>query len=130
MQRVRLSGMAESMPLLSPTRRSAAQLSLSRIYSRSHSQFTGAAELLLILSHVEHRRVATLKQLGELFRLSVAEARLARALAAGLTPDEYADKHNISITTVRSHIKAALEKLEVRRMPDLVRIVLAIPAVR
>ncbi len=57
------------------------------------------------------------------FCLSDAEARIALALARGLSPGDIARERGSSINTVRSQIKSALAKSGVRGVPDLVRLV-------
>jgi DNA-binding CsgD family transcriptional regulator/PAS domain-containing protein len=62
------------------------------------------------------------------YRLTPAEARLAEALVNGLSPQEYAERHGLSIHTVRSQLKAAAAKVGVSRQADLVRTILTGPA--
>jgi DNA-binding NarL/FixJ family response regulator len=83
-----------------------------------------------MVSSVEHHRVASVKQLSELFGLSQAEGLLARALAQGMDSIAFAESRGIKMTTVRTQTKAIMEKLQVNRTPDLIRIVLSVPALR
>jgi len=55
------------------------------------------------------------------FSLTPAEARVVARLALGKSAAEIAVEAGVSITTVRSQIKAALQKTGARRQPDLVR---------
>ena len=67
--------------------------------------------------------------LHTLYGMTPAEARLTEALANGLTPQEYAERQQLSVHTVRSQFKSAAAKAGTTRQADLVRIVLTGPAV-
>lgn len=67
--------------------------------------------------------------LRELYGMTPAEARLTEAMVNGLTPQEFADRQQISLHTVRSQFKAAAARVGTTRQADLVRIVLTGPAV-
>jgi DNA-binding CsgD family transcriptional regulator/PAS domain-containing protein len=132
LQRVRATGIAESVTLFGrqgglPIQ---VQVSASRIFSHGSDALTGAADLLVMVSSVAHRRVASVKQLTELFGLSQAEALLARALAHGMETSEFAESRGIKMTTVRTQSRSSMDKLRVTRMADLIRLVLSVPAVR
>jgi len=86
--------------------------------------------VVMIASGTTPRRVATAAQLMEFFRLTAAEARLVRALCRDEDVQSYADDEGLKVTTVRSHLKAAMEKTGARTQRDLVRMVTSIPAVR
>ncbi len=55
--------------------------------------------------------------------LTIAEARVACALAEGTTAEEYAGQTGVSLSTVRTQIRAILEKAGLHRQSDLVRLV-------
>jgi len=59
------------------------------------------------------------------FGLSRAEQRVARMLVEGLSPIEVSDKLEISINTVRSHMKKIFRKTGSRRQSDLIRLLLS-----
>jgi len=59
-----------------------------------------------------------------LLGLTTAEARVAIALADGNTPEEIAEKQGISILTVRTHLRNAMAKTGINRLPELVALVL------
>lgn len=61
------------------------------------------------------------------FGLTPAESRVARALAAGQTPGEYADTAEVGIRTVRTHISRLLAKTGARNRVELMRILGGIP---
>lgn len=67
--------------------------------------------------------------LRSLYGMTPAEARLTEGLVNGLTPQEYADARQVSMSTVRTQIKAAAVKVGATRQADLVRLVLTGPAV-
>jgi DNA-binding CsgD family transcriptional regulator len=62
----------------------------------------------------------TLEALRRLFGLSAAEARVLALLLDDCRPREIADELNLSITTVRSHLKALFAKTYTRRQSELV----------
>lgn len=68
-------------------------------------------------------------QLRSIYGMTPAEARLSEALVHGLTPQEYAERQQLSLHTVRAQFKAAASKAGTHRQADLVRIILTGPAV-
>lgn len=98
-----------------------------------HDGFSPAGEpggVLCLVVPLDHRRMATAGQLMQLFGLSAAEARLARALAAGETLEFYASESALKLPTVKSQLRAVFEKTATDRQAALVRLIAAIPAVR
>lgn len=69
------------------------------------------------------------QMLGSLYSMTPAESRLTEALVNGLTPQEYAERQQVSLHTVRAQFKSAAAKAGTSRQADLVRIVLTGPAV-
>lgn len=61
--------------------------------------------------------------LRELYGLTPAEAALAMALAGGSSPREAAEARGVQLTTVRSQIRALLDKTGCGRQSELVRLV-------
>lgn len=61
--------------------------------------------------------------LRSLFGLTAAETRVAWLVADGLTPAEVAERLQISLTTVRTQLKAVYFKTGVRRQAELSRLV-------
>jgi DNA-binding CsgD family transcriptional regulator len=90
----------------------------------------GRPKLLWLVNQENHRRVLTGRQLIQLFALSPAEARLARAMAQGHTPEAYAVESSLSMATVRTQMRAVFAKTGTRRQPDLVRLLYGIPPTR
>lgn len=90
----------------------------------------GGAAVLCLIAPIDRRRVASMRQLMELFGLTAAEARLARALGAGASLEEYAQANDLRPSTVKSQLRAVFAKTGSERQAALVRLVTAIPAVR
>lgn len=88
------------------------------------------AEVLCLITESASRRVATAQQLIELFGLSPAEARLARALARGETLDDYALHEGVKRSTLKSHLQHAQLKMGVKSQKEMIRLVTMLPAVR
>lgn len=65
--------------------------------------------------------------LQTLFGMTSAEARTAIALTAGDTLAGIADARGVSLETVRTQAKRAMEKADVRRQAELVALVLSVP---
>ena len=65
--------------------------------------------------------------LAECFGLTPAEARIASALASGYDVKEIAQRHRTSVHTVRSQLRAVLEKTHTNRQADLVRLLMSLP---
>jgi DNA-binding CsgD family transcriptional regulator len=86
--------------------------------------------VLCLVVALDHRRIATAHQLMQLFGLSAAEARLARALAAGDTLEGYAGECALKMSTVKSQLHSVFEKTRADRQSALVRLIAGIPPVR
>jgi DNA-binding CsgD family transcriptional regulator len=136
------SKFATLLDAIARTRRSASLLLHPRLqpecrYSATltpapgHSDANGPpGEILCLVVPLDQRRIATAHQLMQLFALSAAEARLARALAAGQTIEAYAQENGLRLPTVKSQLHAAFEKTGTDRQAALVRLITGIPAVR
>ncbi|GAA0573308.1 helix-turn-helix transcriptional regulator [Caenispirillum bisanense] len=89
----------------------------------------------VVLLSTEPRSLPVGRMLCDLFGLTPAEARVAVELACGATLRELAERRAVRISTLRSQLKAVLEKTDSHRQSDLVRLVLllsqtAAPAAR
>lgn len=60
------------------------------------------------------------ERVRDLFKLTPAETRLALLLMEGLTPETCAIRLKVSITTIRSQLRALLRKTETERQAELV----------
>lgn len=68
--------------------------------------------------------------LEQAYGLTLAEARLALALAEGLTPQEAADELGVRISTVRTQLASIFAKTGTRRQSELVALVARLMAQR
>jgi len=76
----------------------------------------------VFVSDPEHTVQPPAEHLARLFGLTPAEARLAAALAARLSLEDYAEQAKITIGTARWTLKRVLEKTGCRRQSELVHI--------
>lgn len=60
--------------------------------------------------------------LGTAFRLTCVESRVLSALLEGLSLPAIATRHQISVNTVRWHLRQLFDKTNTRRQSDLIRI--------
>ncbi len=60
-----------------------------------------------------------LPDLGTAFRLTQSEARIAEDLYNGMSPQEIAKQHDISIHTVRAHLRRCYDKLNITSREQL-----------
>lgn len=81
------------------------------------------ATVIVTVSDPESIDEADADRLARLFRLTPAEARLAAALAARQSLEDYASRAGVSIGTARWTLKRVLEKTGCRRQSELVQIV-------
>jgi DNA-binding CsgD family transcriptional regulator/PAS domain-containing protein len=137
LQRVLSTGVPESTVLRHPPGRGDTDPWCAVTVSRpgaGHDQSMRAihprAALLVYLTVPEAQRHATALQLMQMFGLTQAEARLAHALVQGSTVDEYAEAQGLAMPTVRSQVRAVLDKTRTARQQDLVRLLSAIPSAR
>lgn len=64
----------------------------------------------------------------ETFGLTRSEATVAAMLGTGCSPDEIAEARNVSVSTVRTHIRHIYSKLQITRQGELAKIILALKA--
>jgi len=83
---------------------------------------------LLLLKKMSPGEQLAPRLLGQLFGLSPAEARLAQALAQGLSVESHAAQCQVSVSTVRTQVRAILGKTGCARQQDLVRMLAALPS--
>ncbi|CAB3759174.1 MULTISPECIES: LuxR family transcriptional regulator [Burkholderia] len=75
--------------------------------------------LAMVLLRRPFRKTEWPSSAARSFALSGAEMAVAAAIAAGLTPGEYAVRKGVQISTVRSQIKSILQKTGTRRITDI-----------
>ena len=74
----------------------------------------GRAERAALLDHLRLERAGMLRAVATFERLSHREALVLAALVDGLSAEEIAEAHFVALNTVRSQIRAVLQKLGVR----------------
>ncbi|ESQ88613.1 hypothetical protein ABAC460_15080 [Asticcacaulis sp. AC460] len=84
---------------------------------------TGAPAVALFLSGAGTPFEVPARLLEKLFRLSPAEARLAKAIAEGGAVNTYAAQNGLAEGTVRFQLKQVLAKTGAPRQSDLVRLI-------
>jgi DNA-binding CsgD family transcriptional regulator len=89
-----------------------------------------APMFLCLITEGSRRRIASAAQLIDLFGLTRSEARLARDLAQGFSLDEHAEAEALKRSTVKTHLQSAFGKTGTSNQRDLIRLILALPAVR
>lgn len=86
--------------------------------------------LALILIVDADKVLSPLQLLGKLYDFSPAELRIASALLAGKSSEEYAQEANVTLNTVRSQLKSLFRKTGTRRQAELVAILSRVPPLR
>ena len=82
--------------------------------------------LVLIVDPASERGVRR-DDLATLYGLTGAEADLAIAIAGGAQLHEIAGRRGVKLSTVRSQLLSAMQKMQVRRQADLARLLAALP---
>ncbi len=89
---------------------------------------TGKAEngglAAVFVSDPERQPAPQKATLMRLYELTEAEARVVQALVSGKRLEAVAQDFNVSMNTVRSHLKQAFRKTETNRQSELVKLVL------
>lgn len=93
----------------------------------SHTAFRIASAVVLI-GDPDTGLAAVEEVAMQLYGLTPSEARLACAVASGVSLESYARTNGINVSTARWTIKQALKKTGARRQADLVRMLLTGPA--
>jgi DNA-binding CsgD family transcriptional regulator len=86
-----------------------------------------SASLVVLIRAQEATRPAGPGRYQQAFGLTPAEARLADALAHGASPQGYADTAGLSVTTVRTQIRALLAKTGAANLRALVVLLAGLP---
>jgi DNA-binding CsgD family transcriptional regulator len=68
------------------------------------------------------------RRLEMVFGLTAAEQRVAAAMLAGLTTAEIADRHGVSLATIRSQVQAIFARMGVRRQAGMIRLLAEVSA--
>lgn len=86
--------------------------------------------LALVLVIEAGNNLSTLPLLGKLYDLTPAELRVASALLAGQSPEQYALEAGVTQNTVRSQLKSLFRKTGTRRQSELVAVLSRVPALQ
>ena len=89
-----------------------------------------AGNVALYVSDPETRLHFSEQTLHGLYDLTPAEARVAIALANGQSPKQIAAGQDVTVDTVRSHLKSLYAKMGVNKQQDVIRILLSGPVTR
>lgn len=91
----------------------------------AHDIFSGGYALLIV-TPVSAKVAPPVELLRSLFDLTVSEARVARSLAAGQTPEEIAESGGVAISTVRTQLRRVLEKTGCTRQAEVVSLLASV----
>jgi DNA-binding CsgD family transcriptional regulator len=83
------------------------------------NSFMGA-RAILIFRRPDPNRHLSRSTVARLFGLTVAEARIAQGIYAGLGLEEIAERQNVSVATVRNQLKSIFSKTDTHRQAQLV----------
>ena len=85
---------------------------------------------LILITDLERQPKVLGRRLVELFGLTPAEASLAAALVAGKRLEEIAEERGVRMPTLRTQIRAILDKTGTERQTQLMRLLIGLPATR
>lgn len=129
-QAVRLGGRPESCAIRHP----GGTIYVTALPFRAEAKADGQADIrvgthtkVLVLCGGQQQRSHTVRQLMQWFGFTAAEARLARELAAGSSVEAFAQTYSVSVATVRTQLRGALQKSGSARQQDLIRLLLTLP---
>lgn len=89
-----------------------------------------APAALILITDLERQPTVLGRRLIELFGLTPAEACLAAALVAGKRLENIAAERCVRMPTLRTQLRAILDKTGTRGQADLMRVLLGLPPVR
>lgn len=124
-----------TMPIRRPSGRRSLRLSVQPLMKKDTiPPAVGAdrrmATAIVIVVCPDDSAVPTPAELAAVHGFTLAEARLAAALASGAALTDYANAVGVTRETVRSQLKSIMLKAEVHRQADLVRVILEMPTAR
>jgi DNA-binding CsgD family transcriptional regulator len=85
---------------------------------------------LILITDLDRRPEVPGRHLVELFGLTPAEACLAVALVAGKRLEDIAEERGVRMPTLRTQMRAILDKTGTDRQSALMRLMVRLPAVR
>lgn len=86
----------------------------------AHSPGAGHGQVMLLLGDPAMSPLLPAEVIAHLFGLSPTESRLTAAMCRGLTVNEYAASHGVSVGTARYQLKQIFAKTQTTRQADLV----------
>lgn len=112
-------------------RSSTGKIYLGRAFPLHHTQESAepwqTPLALLLVSDPETSYALPCQTLKDCFGLTDKEAELAQAIGEGRTPEEYASASGVTISTVRTQLRAIFAKTNTNRQVDLIRLLGRIP---
>ncbi len=111
-------GPTSSIPIPATIENAAAVLHVLPLPGEAADIFNGARRLLLV-TRLDRPAAPEAELLTGLFDLTASEARVARAISQGRSPDEIATALGLSRETVRFYLKGIFAKTGVSRQVDL-----------
>lgn len=100
---------------------------LSVAVTRLEGESGGSARAALYISDPENHPIPTAHEVMRLLDLTLAEARLAHALALGLSLEDAAAGASITVGTARGYLKQIFAKTGKTRQVELVRLIMSLP---
>ncbi|MDH6268488.1 DNA-binding CsgD family transcriptional regulator [Rhizobium sp. SG_E_25_P2] len=120
-------GAVQSFPMTSSDGLEPLILHLLPVRRSAHDVF-GRGLALLIVTTPGKKTAPDMRVLSGLFDLTPAEGKAARELARGKSLEEIATLHNVTVETVRTHVKSIFAKTGSNRQPELVALLLGLSA--
>jgi DNA-binding CsgD family transcriptional regulator len=120
-------GAVQSFPMISSEGLEPLILHLLPVRRSAHDVF-GRGLALLVVTSPGKKTAPDMRVLSGLFDLTPAEGKVARELARGNSLEEIATAHNVSVETVRTHVKSIFAKTGSNRQPELVAMLLGLSA--
>jgi DNA-binding CsgD family transcriptional regulator len=112
------------MQVSRPSGRQSFSLMLSPLLSAPPGALSSKAVVACFISDPEAGHVPTIDALGQIYGLTPAEAEVVQLLVKGLSLDEVAADREISLNTVRSHLKHIFSKTGTSRQSELLSLVM------
>lgn len=125
-----ISAGASAVPVRLPIRRGSAGLPYLVLVQPgspidpSLMSLTTPTALVTLIDPTQVPAIIDIGMLRQVFHLSVAEARLAEQLVAGLTPKGAAQTSGVTISTIRTQLRSLFAKTGCSRQSELVKLAL------
>ncbi len=104
-----------------PSGRAPWQVAALPVAARQSSLFGTEIAALLVITESATAGAVDSSLIATMLQLTVREAEVALFIYQGLPPSAIAQRHEVSVHTVRSQLKSIFAKVGVRRQADLVR---------